>query len=414
MSKIVCEVCGTSFPETSAQCPICGYVPTGDNVYTEPTVNDEKVTGSYTYVKGGRFSKNNVRKRNKGVAVATTSVSKKNLPQNEQSKAEEAKPKNENNKGLLITIGVLIVAILAVLGYIVVKFLLPGMNQEDQPTLDTSVSDQIEETGVPCTDILLNVETLMFDEYNQQKNLDVNLLPSDTTDSVSYLSKDETVAVVDTNGLVTAVGRGETSIIVICGAIQVECAVVSDVIPPEAMEFRLNRQQITFDVPGAGWLLYSGEIPVEEIIWTTEDEMVATVEDGRVTAVGEGYTKVYGEYLGNQQVCEIVCLFTVEEEDGQSGNGNVTEEGTQPESSGEYHLDNLYSIYDTNVTLSVGEWFPLRLVDENGNQVDAVWSVQNGNVCKVNGGDVTALARGETYIIATYNGQEYQCYVCVY
>ena len=79
MSKIVCEVCGTSFPETSAQCPICGYVPTGDNVYTEPTVNDEKVTGSYTYVKGGRFSKNNVRKRNKGVAVATTSVSKKNL-----------------------------------------------------------------------------------------------------------------------------------------------------------------------------------------------------------------------------------------------------------------------------------------------------------------------------------------------
>ena len=26
MSKIICDICGTSYPETSEQCPICGTV----------------------------------------------------------------------------------------------------------------------------------------------------------------------------------------------------------------------------------------------------------------------------------------------------------------------------------------------------------------------------------------------------
>ena len=63
MSKIICDVCGTTYVETSAQCPICGYV--------NPTMADHSVqesgdiaeNGELTYVKGGRFSKSNVRKR---------------------------------------------------------------------------------------------------------------------------------------------------------------------------------------------------------------------------------------------------------------------------------------------------------------------------------------------------------------
>ena len=29
MSKITCEVCGTVFPDTASNCPICGWSPTG-------------------------------------------------------------------------------------------------------------------------------------------------------------------------------------------------------------------------------------------------------------------------------------------------------------------------------------------------------------------------------------------------
>ena len=74
MSKIICDVCGTSYPETATQCPICGCVRPTDAV----TVNTESASAevlpknTYTYVKGGRFSKANVKKRNSANYSAPT------------------------------------------------------------------------------------------------------------------------------------------------------------------------------------------------------------------------------------------------------------------------------------------------------------------------------------------------------
>ena len=55
MNKVVCYVCGTSYPESATQCPICGYVQTA-----ETAVSDNGGDKGYTYVKGGRFYKGNV------------------------------------------------------------------------------------------------------------------------------------------------------------------------------------------------------------------------------------------------------------------------------------------------------------------------------------------------------------------
>ena len=30
MSKTICEICGTSYPDNADKCPICGYVPDED------------------------------------------------------------------------------------------------------------------------------------------------------------------------------------------------------------------------------------------------------------------------------------------------------------------------------------------------------------------------------------------------
>ena len=59
MSKIICDVCGTSYPESANQCPICGCVRSGDAVTVRGDTNNTEVntTGNYTHVKGGRFSK---------------------------------------------------------------------------------------------------------------------------------------------------------------------------------------------------------------------------------------------------------------------------------------------------------------------------------------------------------------------
>ncbi len=60
MNKIVCDVCGTSYPEDAVQCPICGTAKTDSSKTASGTE-----TG-YAHVKGGRFSQANVRKRNAG------------------------------------------------------------------------------------------------------------------------------------------------------------------------------------------------------------------------------------------------------------------------------------------------------------------------------------------------------------
>ena len=60
MDKIICQVCATEYPATAAQCPICGYA---KPAAPKAPVND-RADGGYQYVRGGRFSSENVRKRN--------------------------------------------------------------------------------------------------------------------------------------------------------------------------------------------------------------------------------------------------------------------------------------------------------------------------------------------------------------
>ena len=54
MSKIICDVCGTSYPETASQCPICGSARSGDVqvVADSQPGGDEAAPRGYQYVKG--------------------------------------------------------------------------------------------------------------------------------------------------------------------------------------------------------------------------------------------------------------------------------------------------------------------------------------------------------------------------
>ena len=66
MSKVICDICGTTYAETAAQCPICGCARTTTAQTMADSTQPSEDNGAYTYVKGGRFSKTNVRKRDKG------------------------------------------------------------------------------------------------------------------------------------------------------------------------------------------------------------------------------------------------------------------------------------------------------------------------------------------------------------
>ena len=60
MSKIICDICGTSYADTATQCPICGCVRPAE---PQPVPEEVNNSSAYTYVKGGRFSKKKKKKR---------------------------------------------------------------------------------------------------------------------------------------------------------------------------------------------------------------------------------------------------------------------------------------------------------------------------------------------------------------
>lgn len=425
MSKIICEVCGTSYPDTTVQCPICGCVRPGNARSVTGGKNDAE-DGGYTYVKGGRFSKANVRKRSKIAGAGAQGAS-----------TRKGQEEDSGNRGLIITAIVLFLAIIAVVCYIIVQFFLPGKGQPEGtvPTttapLQTTV--ETEPPTVPCKSLKVETAVITLDKVDAAWMIYTRTEPADTTDVITFTSSDETVATVTENGKVTAVGPGQAVITVTCGDRSVECTVectfdlpTEETTQPEETtvpdeDFELNRADITFSSKGDTWMLYSGSLSPTQIVWTTDNAAVATIDNGKVTAVGGGMTKVHGEYNGEKVSCIIRCNFAEAPDGGVSGSGGVfedgggtSEDGGNGSAGGSYRLKNLRGSNASDVTLPVGNAFELRLVDENDNVISGVsWTVSDSSVCSVSGGNITALKSGTVTVTATYNGQIYTCIVRV-
>lgn len=402
MSKVICDVCGTSYPEMSTQCPICGSVRPADAPSVASETKSEVQTRSYQHVKGGRFSKSNVRKRNASAQSAATS----HTGTGDRSKTA-VKKKNSGNTGLIITIFVLLLAILAVIGYIAVKFFIPT-NKEDK--IPDQINTGIVETEPPtqpvilCQEITLDTYEITLNEIGQNVSLNAATNPEDTTENISFVSDNEAVVTVDDSGVLTAVDYGEAVITVTCGNASAQCSIVVEV------PFVLDMQNITFDSAGAVETIYTGTIDLSEITWSTDDASVAVVADGVVTAVGNGTTSVHATYKENILSCTVTCNIA----DAVDPTDATQSATTANVAKGPYKLKNLYGGSSSDVTLRVGERFSLALLDANGDKIsDVKWTVEDGNCCTVSNGDVKAVSSGHAKVVATYNGETFSCIVRV-
>lgn len=439
MSKIICDVCGTSYPDTAAQCPICGCACPAESkgVYGDTSVVN-KDSGTYQHVRGGRFSKSNVQKRN---SAAQASV--RNTTASKMSKVNQQK--NKSSKGLVATAVVLLLAIIAMLVYISLRFFAPSVLEDPEMNIPAIINPnpQPSETETPqqttgakdiaCTGISLDVTYMSFDKVGSARMVYATLEPEDTTDMISFSSSDENVATVDDNGKITSIGNGEAIITVTCGEKSATCQVVcfdeslvettvptTEVTVPED-QFMLNRSDITFSKKDESWLLYSGNLSKTEIIWSSDDPTVATIENGKVVAVGGGTTQVHGEYNGVKVSCIIRCNFAedqgvsgsggVSEDDGGSS-GSITEDGSGSVSESGFTLYNPFGSAE-DVTIKVGDSFSLQLHDNTGNPVEATWAVGDTECCSADGNTFTGVAPGTTSVTATYDGEVYTCVVRV-
>ena len=78
------------------------------------------------------------------------------------------------------------------------------------------------------------------------------------------------------------------------------------------IDFSLDWKSLSLNVLGETFLLYSGDIDVGEITWTSDDINVATFNYGIVTAIGGGTTTVHAEYMGLRSSCTVHCIIKEE------------------------------------------------------------------------------------------------------
>lgn len=433
MSKIICDVCGTAFAENAAQCPICGSAKRA-NPMTAGGNNDAAEQSGYKTVKGGRFSKRNVRKRNQEAA-------RQNPPENSGENQDEEK----GNKGLMILMFVLIGAVIAVILYILLRLVGPVFNQPTVPTdptvpptvatdptntptdptnAPTDPTDPTDAT-VPCDGLILHIPRIELKANGETATIDVTASPADKTDPVLFTSSDENVAIVDENGVVTAVGNGSATITVSCGQFHVDCQVVVDMptepptepptVPPTEPptepeeQITMNRDDISFFGEGEYWDLYSGKLPLNKLTWYSDNESIATIEDGVVTAVSPGVTTVYGEYNGITVSCVIRCRWE-----------EVATEPTQPplDPNENYtmYVNGGVPVWGYDVSIGIGESFRLTLCDSDGNVMDVDWMASQSGYVEIDGNWVTGVdyinSSGFT-VYVTVGDHTYSCVVRV-
>ena len=342
MSKIICDVCGTRYPESAEQCPICGCIrAAGAETAADTVVMEEAQAQTYTSVRGGRFSKANVRKRNKNMDRYEVQREKVKAVEAEEvtETYEEEVPAKKSGKVINALLAIVIVALLLVTGYIFMQYFLPDILANAMPTEESAAPTVVteaptdaptEEPTYPCTGLeLVNGSTdVVLTERGQSWLLNIQVLPENCTDDVIYLSSDEAVVTVDGQGTITAVGEGEATVTVSCGAeelvINVACFFVNETeepteepteAPTEAptepplknVTLEVNKTDMTFTMIGQEFQMkVKNGLTAQEVTWKSENEGIVKVdENGLITCMGWGTTNIVATY-GDQEVV-IIC-----------------------------------------------------------------------------------------------------------
>lgn len=414
MSKVICDICGTSFPESATQCPICGCVRPAE-VVSVPETEEEK-TG-YTYVKGGRFSKANVRKRNQLKGQSTDYVAGGN---------HEKDSSGKKIAGLIIVLTCLILIIGCVIAYIFMNWdgLFDGNQSQSEPDM------------IPCTSVELAQTEFSLQNPGDTAKIQLTVYPFNTTDDIVFTSSDKSVVTVSESGMLEYVGAGEADITVTCGLQSVTCHVVCEEVEPVTVpptetepqlpEITLDRVDISGDEVIAGafqWPLYdpvkNPDLPVEAITWFSDDETVATVDSqGVVYAVGAGSTVIRAIYEGQMLAsCNITVIDEAHVDDPTDGDVTEPEETqkpTEPTVTGDLTL---YTQYGKAPSEGDGRFsftnedditYDLIMKDEEGNKITVKWTVKEGNCTLNEDGNSVKVNSDETCKLqAEYNGKTY-------
>ena len=332
-------------------------------------------------------------------------------------------------------------------------------------TVKSAENEEIKaECKVTVIRMAQSIELSFDKEYlwvGETGNVTVNVLPEDTTDKrVSFKSSDESVAVVDENGVVTAIGAGTVTIT----AKTVDSRAVDFVqleVRKQVEGIEISESEKTVSVDDV-FTLTANVLPAEaynkDVIWTSSDEEVIKVEDGTVTALKTGEAVITVKSAENEEIkaeCKVTVIRMAQSIElsfdkeylwvGETGNVtvNVLPEDTTDKSVVFSSADESIAVVDENgvvtaigageavitvtttdgratkditveirkqaegieiseseKTVSVDDVFTLTasVLPAEAYNKDVIWTSSDEEVIKVEDGTVTALKTGEAVI----------------
>lgn len=354
MSKIVCDICGTTYPDTADCCPICGCSRDSAMDFLgesfemeEPAVESRK----------GRFASRNKKEifdyDEVNSPVKSPEVQEEETADEDEENEESARP----NTFAIIALTLLIAILLLFAGFLAVRYILPNLNGGDAEAAGVQQSvGEVPSTSsnyIPCQNLVMSNGAAQLSEAGQYFLLHVTPSPEDTSDLIVYASADESVATVTQDGRITAVGEGETVVFITCGNLQLKC--------PVTVSFQPETLPPT-------------EAPAATTVAETEDDEDAAQAD-----------------------------------EGEENDENEDSAGTKDVIPG--LKDVVLKLKKTDIMLGVYYEYRLALdCDLDPSEVE--WSVEHPHIASVDDtGLVKALKSGTTAVIARYGDQEVKCLV---
>lgn len=149
---------------------------------------------------------------------------------------------------------------------------------------------------IPATSVVVAQTELTMKQGDSAK-LSYSVLPSNTSDRISFASDNKRVATVNANGTVKAMGTGSCTITILTSG-GVTSTVTVNVVA-------LNRYTLTMRQYDSETLRVLGTS--ETVTWYSSNSRVATVENGRVVGRSKGTTYIYAYVKG----CKMACRVTI-------------------------------------------------------------------------------------------------------
>ena len=176
------------------------------------------------------------------------------------------------------------------------KFTMPAENVEVQAVFGLSV------TSITLDKTELSLYT------GDSETLTATIEPDNATNqNVTWSSSDETIATVDNNGTVTAVGAGEATITVTTeNGCKTATCIVTVTVPVTGVTLEPTSLSLfTGDTAPLTATVQPSDATNQNVTWSSDKPEVATVDNGNVTAVGAGEATITATAGGITATCVV-------------------------------------------------------------------------------------------------------------